>query len=192
MKEKIMMILDVFLIVVGLAILVLSTMKGLLRTLMMIFGFYLATFGAGFLTLSTDIIQNLMSGTAEVIGAAPPQLHLSQTFVFVVVGSLLFVILYFVSKLAFEDTTLKKLGYFDNAFGLLAGGLLALLVMAILYNTWGVIVSQPWDPTGTWQVMHTAYVTSRFRPLLHQVLRVYAQLLFQFQFTGYPPFFVPQ
>jgi hypothetical protein len=187
-----MTILDILLIVVGLAILVLSAVKGLLRTLMMIFGFYLTTFGAGFLTLSTDIIQNLMSGAAEVFGAASPQLHLSQTVVFVVIGVLLFVILYFVSEVAFEDTTLTKLGYLDNAFGLLAGGVLAILVMAILYNTWGVIVSQQWNPPGTWQAMHTAYISSRFRPLLHQVLRVYAQLLFQFRFTGYPPFFIPQ
>ncbi|NBD35242.1 MAG: hypothetical protein GVY30_04495 [Chloroflexi bacterium] len=187
-----MTILDIFLIVVGLVILVFSTIKGLLRTLMMIFGFYLATLGAGFLTLSTDIIQSLMAGVAETFGAAPPKLNLSQTFVFGIVGVLLFVILYFVSKLAFEDTTLKKLGYFDNAFGLLAGGGLAILVLAVLCNTWGVVVSQQWDPPGTWQAMRTAYVTSNFRPFLHQVLRVYAQLLFQFRLTGYPPFFVPQ
>ena len=187
-----MMILDVFLGIVGLAILVLSTMKGLLRTLMMIFGFYLATLGAGFLTLSTDVIQDLMAGVMEALGAASPKLNLSQAFVFVVVGVLLFVILYFVSKLAFGDTTLKKLGYFDNVFGLLAGGVLAILVLAVMCNTWGVVVSQQWDPTGTWQTMHTAYVVSRLRPFLHQALRVYAQLLFQFQFTGYPPFFVPQ
>ena len=187
-----MTLLDGLLILIGILILVLTAMQGLIRSLVMIFGFYMTTLAAGFLTLGTGVIQSLMLGISEVFGATPPNLHLSQTFVFLGVGVPMFVILYFVSKMAFEDTVIKELGGFDNVFGMLVGGVLAILVMAVLCNTWGVIVSRQWQPVGTWQSMRAAYVASRLKPFLHQILLVYDRLLFQFQFTGYPPFFIPQ
>ncbi|MFP4394197.1 MAG: CvpA family protein [Anaerolineales bacterium] len=187
-----MTILDVLLIIIGLSILILSAMQGLIRSLVMIFGFYMTTLAAGFLTLGTDIIQNLMRGITEILEAPLPHLQMSQTFVFLGVGVPMFIVLYFVSKMAFEDTMIKELGGFDNVFGLLAGGVLAILVMAVLCNTWGVIVSRQWQPTETWQSMRVAYQASQLKPFLHQILLIYDRLLFQFRFTGYPPFFIPQ
>ncbi len=187
-----MTILDILLIIVGLSILILSAMQGLIRSLVMIFGFYITTSVAGFLTLGTDIIQNLMRGITEVLEAPVPNLPLSQSFIFLGVGVPMFVVIYFVSKMAFEDTAVKELGGFDNVLGLLTGGILAILVMAVLCNTWGVIVSQQWQPVGTWQSMRGAYVASQLKPFLHQILLIYDLLLFQFRFTGYPPFFIPQ
>ena len=188
-----MTVLDGLLILLGAVIIILCTMDGLLRALMMLLAFYLATTIAGMITLATDTLQNIAVALSRVTGGSGvPNMAITETIAFASFAVPLFVGAYFLSKMAFPETTLPKLHALDNILGLFAGVVLALLIAAVIYNTWGVAVSVRWNNSQAWYRMQVAYAGAFLRPYLHQVLAYYRPTLFLFDLLHYPPFFLPQ
>jgi len=184
--------LDLLLIVVGILIVALSATQGLLRVLIMVISFYMVSIAAGMATLASDVVQDLARTVTGALGAAPPPLAMAKLFVFVGLGIPLYIGIYFLSRAAFADTTLPKLRGFDNVLGAFLGIVLAVLVMAVMCNTWGVAVKVNRPPTATWQAMRLAYYGSVLRPSMLQVIELYRGMLFMFRYVEYPVFFVPQ
>ncbi|HQE91469.1 MAG TPA: hypothetical protein PLH19_01035 [Anaerolineae bacterium] len=188
-----MTILDGLLILIGAAIIILCTLEGLVRTLTLLVGFYLATTIAGMVTLATDALHDITVTLIRATGGSGvPNMTLTETVVFVGLAIPLFVGTYFLSKITFPETMLPKLHVLDNILGLFAGIVLALLVAAVFYNTWGVAVSVHWNNAPLWYRMHYAYFGAFLRPYLQQVLAYYRPTLFLFNLLHYPPFFLPQ
>jgi uncharacterized membrane protein required for colicin V production len=188
-----MTILDGLLILIGAAIIILCAMEGLLRTLMMLLGLYLATTIAGMVTLATDALHDITAALIRATGGSGvPNMTITETVTFAGFAIPLFVGIYFLSKMAFPETTLPKLHALDNLLGLFLGVVLALVVMAVFYNTWGVAVSVRWSDPQLWNQMRHAYFRAFLRPYLHQVLAYYRPTLFLFDLLRYPPFFLPQ
>ena len=187
-----MTILDFLLITVGLTIMIFSAMHGLIQVLIMFFSFYIICIAAGIMTLAAEVVQKLATTVTTVFGGAPPPLAMAQLMVFLCVGIPLFIASYFLSKAAFGDTTIPELKGFDNVLGAGVGVILALLVMAVMCNTWGVAVNAPRRMTPFWLAMKNAYYYAALRPMMTQIIGVYQMLLFVFRFLDYPPFFVPQ
>jgi len=187
-----MTILDVILIFIGVVVIGLSATQGLLRVLMMVFIFYVVCVAAGMATLAADIVQGLAAAVTGMLEAAAPPLQMAQVFVFLGLLVPLFVGAYFLTRVTFTDTTLPKLGGFDNLLGAVLGIVLALLIMAVLFNTVGVAVNAPRRATPGWTSAKTMFHYSMLRPYMMDVIRLYRGLLFMFNFMQYPPFFVPQ
>ncbi len=184
--------LDVLLILIGVVVIGLSATQGLLRVLMMFLIFYVLCVAAGMATLAADIVQGLGTAVTGMLEAAPPSLEMAQVFVFLGLLIPLFVGAYFLTKVAFADTTLPKLGGFDNVLGAVVGIVLALLIMAVLFNTVGVAVNAPRRATPGWTSVRTAFYYSMLRPYMMDVIRMYRPMLFMFMFIDYPIFFTPQ
>ncbi len=187
-----MTLLDWLLILIGLSIITLAATQGMIRVLIMFFAFYLVSITAGMATLAADIIQDLAKTVTSALGASPPPLSMAQIFVFVGLAIPLFIGTYFLSRLAFADTSIPELRGFDNIFGTGVGIILALLVMAVVCNTWGVAVNVRRQSTPMWQSMKTAYYYSTLKPYMLQIIDAYRMLLFVFNFIEYPVFFIPQ
>lgn len=187
-----MTVLDGLLILIGLVVIIMCAMDGLLRAVVMLVSFYLITTAAGLLTLATEAIRGVAVALVSVVGGRVPSLIMTQTIVFVVLTVPLFIGSYFIGKMIFRETTLPKLQVLDNILGAIVGIVLAALIMALIYNTWGVAVSMRWQNVQTWHSMRMAYAGSFLRPYLREVLITCRPLFLMFRFMEYPPFFVLQ
>ena len=184
-----MTILDGLLILLGLIVIILCTMDGFLRAVVTLVSFYLITTGTGLLTLATDMLHGIARSLASVVGGHVPSMLLTQTVIFAVLTVPLFIGAYFIGKTLFRETALPKLQVLDNILGAIVGIVLALVIMALIYNTWGVAVSVRWQNAQTWNSMRMAYYGSFLRPYLREILVTSRPLFLMFQFTEYPPFF---
>ncbi|MBN2391852.1 MAG: hypothetical protein JXR84_14085 [Anaerolineae bacterium] len=187
-----MTILDGLLIFVGVMVLVICALDGFLRAVVMLVSFYLLTTAVGLLTLATEAIRGVAVTLVGVLGGHVPDLIITQTLIFAVLTTLLFIGSYFLSKLIFRDTTLPKLQVLDNILGAIVGIVLASLIMAVIYNTWGVAVSVRWQNAQAWYNTWAAYSSSILRPYMREILLTYRPLYFMFRFIEYPPFFILQ
>ena len=184
--------LDIILIIVGLLVIILSATQGLIRVLIMFFAFYMVCLAAGMVTLAAEMVQRLGSTIAIAFNNDPPPLAMAQVIVFLCVFIPLFIAAYFLSKVAFGDTSLPEIKALDNILGAVTGIVLALFIMAVLCNTWGIAATAPrLHQTLFWIKMQNAYYGSVLRPTMLQILGIYQILQFVFRYLEYPPFFVP-
>lgn len=187
-----MTILDGLLVLLGLIVIILCTMDGFLRSVVTLVSLYLITTATGLLTLATDMLHGVARALAEVVGGRVPNMVMTQTVIFVVLTVPLFIGAYFIGKMLFRDTALPKLQVFDNILGAIVGIVLALIIMALIYNTWGVAISVRWQNVQTWNSMRMAYFGSFLRPYLRETLITFRSLFVMFSFLEYPPFFTLQ
>jgi hypothetical protein len=185
-----MTILDGFLILIGITIVLLCAMEGLLRSFILLLSFYFIVSGAGAMTLATNAFRNAIVAISRAGGGTGvPNLTIAKTIAFAGVAFPLFILAYILSRMVFPETELPKLKVFDNILGLLVGVILALIVMGVIYGTWGTAVSVQWGNRQAWNTMKVAHVYARLRPMMQQVLAYFRPILLLFRFTQYPPFF---
>ena len=185
-----MTVLDGFLILIGITIVLLCTMEGLLRSFIMLLSFYFIITGAGMVTLGTEALRGIAVALSRATGGSgAPNMIVTQTVAFVGLAIPLFIGAYILSKMVFPETTIPKLKWLDNVLGLLLGVVLALVVMAVIYGTWGTAVSVQWHNRQTWANMRFIYAHARLRPVMGQVLAYFRPFLFLFAAIEYPPFF---
>jgi hypothetical protein len=187
-----MTILDGLLILLGAIVIILCTMDGFLRAVVTLVSLYLIVTATGLLTLATDMLHGIARALVSVVGGHVPNMIITQTVIFAVLTVPLFVGAYFIGKMLFRDTTLPKLQVLDNILGAIVGIVLALFIMALIYNTWGVAVSVRWQNVQTWHSMRMAYMGSFLRPYLREILYTYRPLFLMFSVIDYPPFFTLQ
>jgi uncharacterized membrane protein required for colicin V production len=187
-----MTILDGLLILLGLLVIILCTMDGLLRSVVTLVSFYLITTAIGLITLATNMLHGVARALTELVGGGVPSMVMTQTVIFVLFTIPLFVGAYFIGKAVFRDTTLPKLQVLDNILGAIVGIVLAMLIMAVIYNTWGYAVSVRWHNAQAWYTMRMAYTGSFLRPYMREILLTYRPLYFVFSIMEYPPFFMLQ
>jgi hypothetical protein len=187
-----MTILDGLLILLGAIVIILCTMDGFLRAVITLVSLYLIVTATGLLTLATDMLHGIARALVSVAGGHVPNMIITQTVIFTVLTVPLFIGAYFIGKALFRDTTLPKLQVLDNILGAIVGIFLALFIMALIYNTWGVAISVRWQNAQTWHAMRMAYAGSFLRPYLREILSTYRSLFLMFRFIEYPPFFTLQ
>ncbi len=184
-----MTVLDGLLILLGAIVIIVCAMDGLLRAVIMLVSFYIITTATGMITLATEVLRGIAVSLVSVVGGRVPSLTITQTIIFVALTAPLFIGIYFISKVIFRDTTLPKLQVLDNILGAIIGIVLALLIMALIYNTWGVAVSVRWQNTQAWYSMRNAYAGAFLRPYMRQMLAIFRPWFFMFSILDYPPFF---
>jgi hypothetical protein len=187
------MVLDIFLLLVAVGVIALASAEGVVRASILLLCFYMLCVVIGLMILGFDIVTSLTDlivGSIGSGGAVNRKLYQSTIFLGLLIP--LTGLAYALSHITFKDTQLTKLKWGDNILGTLVGVLTAILVMALLCNTWGVIVSERWRPQRTWQRMWYEYQTSFLRPWLNRVLVTYRGFVFPFEIRAYPVFFIPQ
>jgi hypothetical protein len=186
------MLLDVFLLLVAVGVIALAAAEGVVRAFFLLLSFYMLCVVIGMMILGFDIVTTLTDTIVGSMGSGAINRTLYQSTIFLGLLIPLTILAYVLSHITFKETQLTKLKWGDNVLGTFVGALTAILVMAILCNTWGVVVSKRWQPQQTWRTMWIEYQTSILRPWLNRVLVTYRSFVFPFEVRAYPVFFVPQ
>lgn len=186
------MLLDILLLLLIVGIIAFAAAEGLVRSVIMILGFYILSILLGMILVGFDLAEALVRTVTSSIAGGPAAPSFYQGLVFIGLMIPSFIILVILSHIAFQDTTVAALGWLDNALGTLIGVFLALAVGAVFCNAWGVVVSTRWQPDDTWRALRLVWETSVLRPYMMSILSTYRGLLFPFAMSGYPVFFIPQ
>lgn len=123
-----------------------------------------------------------------VAGANP---SLTDGIMFVLLLVIFFVVGYILMYLSFPETRLPKLGFLDTLMGILLGIIVAVILLALLHNAVGVMVSERWDDARAWSSMRNDFMTSPLRPFTRTLLGLYRWLFSPF-FRALPPALTPQ
>lgn len=167
----------------GAAVIALFTFARLVRALLGLVELWMAALLSGLLYQELAFRLQALTGRNPVLG---------RGLVFDILLLLFFAAGYVSTRVAFPVTKLPALGILDNLLGLLLGAMIAILLVALLVNSLGIMTSERWptNPTG-WGRLRAVYVTSRLRQLTAPILRVYGWSFVPF-FRGLPPALAPQ
>ena len=174
---------DWLFVFVGVAVVVLFTFSRLVRALLGLVELWMATLLSGLLYQALAFRLQALTGRNPVLGRG--LMFDILLLVFLVAG-------YISTRIAFPVTKLPALGVLDNLLALLVGVVIAVLLLALLVNSLGVMTSERWsaNPTG-WGRLRAVFVTSRIRQWTAPMLRLYAWSFVPF-FQGIPPALVPE
>jgi len=171
---------DWLFVFVGVAVVVLFTFSRLVRALLGLVELWMATLLSGLLYKALAFRLQALTGRNPVLGRG--LIFDILLLVFLVAG-------YISTRIA---SKLPALGVLDNLLALLVGVVIAVLLLALLVNSLGVMTSERWsaNPTG-WGRLRAVFVTSRIRQWTAPMLRLYAWSFVPF-FQGIPPALAPQ
>ncbi len=186
------MLLDILLLLVLVIVIALSASVGLIRSLFMLFAFYILSIIVGLLVSGLNLAQALGDAVIASLGEGPTTPTFYQGAIFLGVLLVAWAITVVITQMAIQDASIQVLGWGDNVLGTLVGAVLALMMVALICNCWGVAVADRWQPDDVWRSMRAAFEGSALRPFMMRVLLVYRATLFPFAGSGYPIFFVPQ
>lgn len=186
------MVLDILLMVIIVGVVAFCTAQGLARSAAMLLGFYILCILVGMLVVGLNLAQLLGDIVIGSLGDAPrtPVFYQGLIFVLILIPAWLIVVV--LIRFSLEDAAIKVLSWGDNVLGTFVGVVLALVVAAVICNSWGVLVAQRWQPDHTWRSLWAAFESSALKPYMMNVLLAYRRTLFPFAGPGYPVFFIPQ
>lgn len=179
------MLMDIALLVIGVLVVTHSAIEGFARSLMQLLIFYITTIILGMVMLSVTIANNLGERIAGMIGGYPNQ-SLYETWMFLAILIPSTIGIFLLTHFTMDNLQFSRIQWLDTLLAIVSGLLLALCIMSIISNAWGIIVSTVWQPEQTWFTFRNAYSTSLLRPQMERVMAVYRALLFPFRMTRYP------
>jgi len=109
-----------------------------------------------------------------------PNRSLAEGALFMGLFILFFVLGYVAIHVAFPVTRLPKLGILDVVMGFLLGLIVAVVIVALLHNAIGVMVSERWVDQAAWVRMRNQFYASPLQPFSRTVLGIYQWLFAPF------------
>jgi hypothetical protein len=175
--------IDWLLIFLGLSVVVVLTFSRLVRAVFTLMTLWSAT-------LLSAVLYREVAFRLQVLSGGNPILFRGIIFDVLLVVAL--VIGFILTRVAYPVTALPKLGFLDYLGGLVIGLIVAAILVALVSNSFGVMVIEQWedDLTG-WVRLRTHYLASQVRPYASIVLNTYRWLFVPF-FRGLPPVLYPQ
>jgi len=186
------MVLDILLMMIIVGLVAFCTSEGLARSAIILLGFYLLCIVVGMLVVALGLAQILGDVVIGALGDGPRTPIFYQGLIFILILIPAWLIVVVIVRISLQDASIKILGWGDNVLGTLVGVVLALVVAAVICNSWGVFVAQRWQPDRAWTSLRIAFESSALKPYMMKVLLVYRRALFPFAGPGYPIFFIPQ
>lgn len=170
--------LDILLIMLGLFVVALCVYARFVRALLLLVGAYTATLMGVFLYQTAAFrLQAIGKGAIWFEGT-----------VFLLIFFVTLLAFFLISRAAYPDTTLLKLGFLDHFLGALVGILVAGIIITMTYQGLGVMVSEYWKPHSTFASMSALYRGLHLAPLLRTFLYLYRHLFYPLFFNiGFPP-----
>jgi hypothetical protein len=184
------MLMDIVLLIIGVLIVTVCAIEGFGRSLMQIIIFYVVTLIIGMVLLSINITQDMARRIAEMTGGLPNQI-LFEALLFLAMLIPTTIGIFLLTHYTMDNLVFIKIQWLDTLLAVLSGMVLALFILALIANTWGIIISTAWSPETAWMTFFNAYTTSFLRPFMDRVLAVYQDLLFPFRMTRYPREYIP-
>lgn len=174
--------LDMLIILVAVGVVAFLTYQRMARALFSLAVLWAAT-----------ILSALLYAEAafRIKAVAGPNRSLTEGLMFMGLFGLFFVLGYVAIHASFPVTKLPKLGVLDYVMGFLLSLIIAAVIVALLHNAVGVMVSQRWTDYAGWARMRNNFITSPLRPLSQMVLDTY-RLLFTPFLRPLPPVLIPQ
>ncbi|MCU0521030.1 MAG: CvpA family protein [Anaerolineae bacterium] len=174
---------DWLLIFFGAGLAISFVFQGLLRALFSLFALWSATLAAAALYQETAFRLQSVTGPNESL--AYGLVFDALLMIFLIAG-------YVLTRLAFPVTKLPKLGFLDNTLGFVVGVVIALLLVALLLNSMGVMVMERWETNDRgWASLRASYTASGIRAITSRALSIYAWAFVPF-FRGLPPVLLPR
>ena len=186
------MVLDILLLLIIVGLVAFCASEGLVRSATILLAFYMLCMLVGMLVQAMNLAQLLGNVVIGALGDAPRTPVFYQGLIFVLILMPAWLIVAVIIRMSLENASIKILSWGDNVLGALVGVVLALVVAAVICNSWGVVVSQRWPPDRVWLPLRVAFESSALKPYMMDVLLAYRRALFPFAGPGYPIFFVPQ
>lgn len=173
--------LDILLIMLGLFVVALCVYARFVRALFLLVGAYTATLTGVFLyQLAAFRLQAIGKGSIWFEGT-----------VFLLIFFVTLLVFFLISRAAYPDTTLPKLGSLDYLLGAPVGILVAGIIITMIYQGLGVMVSEYWEPYSTFASMSALHGGLHLAPLLRTFMSLYGYLFYPFFFNiGFPPMLV--
>ena len=186
------MVLDILLMMIIVGLVAFCMSEGLIRSAAILFGFYILCILVGMLVVALNLAQLLGDVVISALGDGPRTPVFYQGLIFVLILMPAWLIVAVIIRMVLENASIEILSWGDNVLGALVGVVLALVVAAVICNSWGVLVAQRWEPDRAWLALRIAFERSALKPYMMKVLLVYRRALFPFAGPGYPIFFIPQ
>jgi hypothetical protein len=174
---------DYLLIIFGAGIVVFGAFQRMLRMLFMLVVVWIATF-AGVLSYEfvTVPVQALATNNPTAV----------KGVVFIVLFFLFTIAGYVISRLAFPVTTLPRIGFLDVVMGGLVGVIVASIVVSLIFNSLGFIVSERWETnTEMWNSLRWQFLGARLLAFTREIMTYYSFAFAPF-FREMPPILVPR
>ncbi len=119
-----------------------------------------------------------------------PNRSLAEGAFFMGLFILFFVVGYIVTHVAFPVMKLPKLGVLDYVMGFLLSLIVAAVIVTLLHNAIGVMVSERWRDYAAWMRMRNEFYASPLQPFSRAVLSLYRWLFAPF-LNPLPPALTP-
>ena len=163
--------LDLLIIFVAVGVVAFLTYQRMLRALFSLAILWTATL------LSALLYKEAAYRFKAITGSNPP---LAEGAFFIGLFILFFVIGYIVIYVSFPVTKLPKLGFLDYVMGFLLSLVVAAVIVALLHNAIGVMVSGRWPDHVAWVKMRNNFYASQLLPFSRAVLSLYQWLFVPF------------
>ena len=174
---------DWLLIFFGAGLAVFLTSQRLARALFALALIWLSTFASALLYREATFRVQAVVGNNTV---------LAEVLMFDGLLILFFVAGYILLKIAFPVTNLPSIGALDYIIALLVGIVVAVLLIALISNSLGVMVREQWpDNRQGWVSLQWRVSRSGLRPYTQSIMSVYGWLFTPF-FPGLPPVLIAQ
>lgn len=168
---------DMLLISIAVGLIAISLYQRVIRTVIMLLGAYIGTLVSVLLYQEAAFrLKAVGDGKAWFEGA-----------MFLLLFFVIFLVFYLVSRAAYPDTTLPKLGFLDHLLGGAVGVLVAGIVMVVIYNGLGLMVARHWEPYPAYVNLINLRGGIRLGGMLRQIVQLYAYAFYPFFFgMGFP------
>ena len=133
--------LDVLMILLGVVLVALFAWQRMVRALTFLVVIWVATLVAALLYRAAAFRTQAVTG-ANVI--------LAEGLFFVGIFSLALLVGFFAVRAAYPDTRLPRLGVLDPLMGAVIGCIIAMLVVTVLINGWGLMLNGAWKDGAAW------------------------------------------
>ncbi|MBN2394241.1 MAG: CvpA family protein [Anaerolineae bacterium] len=163
--------LDLLIIFVAIGVVAFLTYQRMARALFSLAVLWAATM------LSGVLYEEAAYRFKAVTGANP---SLAEGAFFMGLFILFFVLGYVMICVSFPVTKLPKLGFLDYVMGFLLGLVVAVVIVALLHNAIGVMVSERWPDYNAWVQMRNDFYASPLVPFSRAVLSIYGWLFTPF------------
>lgn len=174
---------DWLLIFFGAGLVVFLTYQGLARALFSLGLVWISTFASALLYKEAAFRTQAVTGS---------NLVLVEGVMFDLLLIVFFVAGYALLKVAFPVTKLPNIGVLDYLMAFLVGIIVAIIILALIANSLGVMVREQWDGnTQGWVTLQWRFTRSGLHQYTRAIISTYGMLFSPF-FPGLPPVLVAQ
>ncbi len=174
--------IDLLLIFVAIGVVAFLTYQRMARALFMLAITWAATMFSALL---------YKEGAYRIQAVTGPDTTATEGTVFIVLFLLFLILGYVVISVSFPVTRLPKIGFLDYVMGFLLGIIVAVLIVTMIENAIGVMVSKQWTNPAAWANLRRNFLRSPLRLFTRDILTIYRWLFVPF-FRTLPPILIPQ